>query len=344
MPKAESWRVWEAYLYVIAYTFGYPLVIYTDQGSHFTGGPFPAKMEAQGVKMFTAPTPSASSVGLAESQVKLVKKGLVAMVQTAPSTMYSWDEQLGGITHALNTRVVRNLGCTPAQLLLGWNPRHRKDEITLENSMRATMLKDGAQPDQEVNEVTNYNRTVRATRLDELRDTATNARMRHQLQLMRSSDPIWRTPRVGELVLYRQKDLDQQRGKKLQPRWAGPYRLIRITRNGQSGVLQELHTDRILKRRHLNHLKIYIPRTDKVSSNPEEMATLNNETHEKWAKVMEKESDGEGTLQEQAKAYENAVQQRALANSTWEGPPEEQWLNEFVEFPDEDREEHDPTY
>ena len=49
------------------------------------------------------------------------------------------------------------------------------------------------------------------------------------------------TPRKGDLVRLRRLSLDNQRGRKLEPRWEGPYSLTQVVHHGQSEWLHTLH-------------------------------------------------------------------------------------------------------
>jgi hypothetical protein len=66
-----------------------------------------------------------------------------------------------------------------------------------------------------------------------------------------------RLPQAGDLVIIRHHAVDNQRGKKLEPRWLEPRLLVGLTPFGNSGHVQELHGDGSTKRYHLNDILLY---------------------------------------------------------------------------------------
>ena len=81
----------------------------------------------------------------------------------------------------------------------------------------------------------------------------------------------WQQPKEGDLVLLRRFATDQHHGRKLEPRWEGPYRLSDVAYHGQSGRLEDLHTGKVVRVRasglkercHLGDLKVFMPRRSK---------------------------------------------------------------------------------
>ena len=78
-------------------------------------------------------------------------------------------------------------------------------------------------------------------------------------------------PKEGDLVLLRRFSTDQYHGRKLEPRWEGPYRLADVAFHGRSGRVLDLHSGRVVRvrasglkeRRHLDDLKVFTPRRSK---------------------------------------------------------------------------------
>ena len=71
--------------------------------------------------------------------------------------------------------------------------------------------------------------------------------------------PGWEPPRVGDLVMVRRHALDNQKGKKLEARWHGPVRAVRLSASGNSMWIEELHVPGE-KRYHVDDLKVYVQR------------------------------------------------------------------------------------
>lgn len=255
----------------IARTFGWPLAFYVDNGSHFVGGKLPAKLKSVGTKMFTAPVSNPSSVGLAERYVQLILAGLRVRVQDT-STMDRWDEFLDEVVHAINTRVLRIHGYTPAQLFVGFNVRlHSLDESVVE-SMRKEMLQEqiehrgvidseGISVGERDEWLEKAHYDTRLAALEEIRELTRDRVMRSQEEReLKMMVPRYAMPRVGDLVLRRRFVVDKSLGMKLYAKWDGPYRLISTSHTGTSGDIQDLKTGRHLGRYAFNTLKVFVPR------------------------------------------------------------------------------------
>lgn len=78
-------------------------------------------------------------------------------------------------------------------------------------------------------------------------------------------------PKEGDLVLLRRFSTDQYHGRKLEPRWEGPYRFADVAFHGRSGRVLDLHSGRVVRMRasglkercHLDDLKVFTPRRSK---------------------------------------------------------------------------------
>ena len=99
---------------------GWPLSVYTDNGTHFTGKDFHGLLEEKGIRRFAAPKSHPESVGLAERYVQLLMSMLKKEVQIADKC--NWHKGILGVLHTLNTCALRLHEYTPAELLFGFNP------------------------------------------------------------------------------------------------------------------------------------------------------------------------------------------------------------------------------
>ena len=100
-------------------SFGDPLSVYTDNGSHFTGEDIHGLLVEHGIKLIPAPKSHSSSVGLAERYVQLLMRILKRRVQTTSKRM--WDTVIPRALRTLNTCGAKVHAYTPAELLLGYN-------------------------------------------------------------------------------------------------------------------------------------------------------------------------------------------------------------------------------
>ena len=105
-PTATSANAYDLYANHYVPIMGHPLAVYSDRGSHFTGGRFPEYLEQSHVRHILASTNSPSSVGLAERFVQKVSRILRAMCVSDPTLKKKWDALLPEIVWTLNTQMV----------------------------------------------------------------------------------------------------------------------------------------------------------------------------------------------------------------------------------------------
>lgn len=242
------------YLYWIielAPVFEFPRCLYNDNGSHFTGDEITALFINHGTVQITALINHPSSVGLVERNVQLVISQIRLWVrQKGPQARTMWGRAIPEIMPAINGRLMRLHGFTPAEILLGfipeWRQTHREHE---EGDGNAGGGADEALTTQWV-ELRQENRAA-ATRRMAATHTRTEEKQRSK----------WTKPQEGDLVLVRDHQRDKDKGRKLDPRWLGPRLLTSIAESGVAGYVQELYGDKV-KRYHLDDLKIYCAREE----------------------------------------------------------------------------------
>jgi len=181
MPTCKRWRVIKALKSKVTEVFGFPHTTYCDNARNFTHGPVASTLKEAGVIMMFPPPYSPSSVGLSESFVKMVKKGLRAGCASQPDMIYRWDKLLSGVTHSLNVRTLRGIGFTPSELLFGFNPKKSLEIPTVEDNLRVSMLEYQHQTGQSLPQTTTeilYGN--RMAILDEIRDLSIRRRIQKQ--------------------------------------------------------------------------------------------------------------------------------------------------------------------
>lgn len=108
---------------------------------------------------------------------------------------------------------------------------------------------------------------LRNAKMEEERNTAIQ-RILHQQSLIEAryeeKNEIRRQhqnpPAIGDLVLLRSFAVDKDKGRKLSPRWEGPYLVYKRGKSGVSVTLKDLHTVKVKGRYSLDSTKVYIPR------------------------------------------------------------------------------------
>ena len=150
----------------------------------------------------------------------------------------------------VNGRLLRVHGFTPAEILIGYNPKWiipqglGLDRVTAETMDVATPLGD-----------LKYWEDRRA----ELREGAVLALTNYQSRMEANATAAWTPPSQRDLVLVRDLQRDKDHGRKLDVRWLGPKLLVGVSTSGVSGYVQDLYDDKI-KRYHLDDLKVYCER------------------------------------------------------------------------------------
>jgi len=75
---------------------------------------------------------------------------------------------------------------------------------------------------------------ARMMAMDEIRNLALERRLRDQKTLYNKANPRFSSLQEGDLVLIRRLAQDNQHGHKLEARWDGPQRLMRMAAHGRS--------------------------------------------------------------------------------------------------------------
>lgn len=143
---------------------------------------------------------------------------------------------------------------------------------------------------------------------------------------------IWRSesPKAGDLVLLRRLDLSNQKGRKLEPRWEGPYLLDKVSYHGQSGTLKSLHEEEHVGRYHLNDTKILVTREEKDGGSTE-----------LW-KTMAKAAEDDRKELERILKEQEEVDTATPQGMNPEASPDPDWWDEFISYPDDTAEEQEP--
>ena len=216
----------------IVQQFGWPRAVYTDNGTHFVSGQFAKVLSKLSVIHLPAPKSHPQSVGLAEIYVKLLVDGLKVTVMQRKLPQGDWDLVVDSVVHAINTRVLRVHGFSPAELLFGFNPNRTGWDVN-PNTERAvavlsTLVATGPNPwkgegEEEEEERLADRQLERLARIDDIRQQATSGVVEEAQKREERQRPMRHAPpKDGDLVLLRRFLLDQRPGSKLEPRSEGP--------------------------------------------------------------------------------------------------------------------------
>ena len=173
------------------------------------------------------------------------RNGLRTVLAHENQPLCNWDRCLDTVVFVINNRILRIHGFTPSQLFLGISPRARAEDITIRDEMVGALL-----VDQDFHEdVEKWKMWMTIAQTEERHDLARGSilaaqdrqiEMRQQ-DLDRKQVPVVRY-QPGDLVLLRRFAVDKDKGRKLEAKWEGPYRIARITKSEVSVWLEDLCT------------------------------------------------------------------------------------------------------
>ncbi len=150
---------------------------------------------------------------------------------------------------AINTRLVKVHGFTPAELMFGYKPVSTR-----------LMQEQEYVPDPAENAPHLYR--LHLEHRDELREDARHVIALAHQRMERQRNPVWTRPKEGDLVLLWNAQLEKQHGRKLESRWSEPHRLVQVNPGGVSGMVSKLYGDGSVRRIHLDDMKVYCPRAN----------------------------------------------------------------------------------
>ena len=260
--KADQVSTMRALLDHVFPVVGWPLTVYSDNGSHFTGASISKMWSDHGVIHFTTAISHPQSIGLSERYVQMLM-GRIRLSCIALGTSRDWGKEIRNAVLSINTRCVRLHGYTPAEILLGFSPSTtRRVEAGLEEWTKRKLAEVlGGRQSEEFDLHSfidqRYEKGIQAgTQLARRQD---NLHSRHTAG--------YQKPKTGDLVLVRDFQQAKHKGAKLEPRWSTPRIVDRISASGVSTHVRQLHDPPgTTKRFHLDDLIVYVPRSHNYPS------------------------------------------------------------------------------
>ena len=277
VPEATMQSTMDVILNHVTPVLGWPRSIYSDNGSHFTGKEIKDMFTRFGVTHFPAAISHPSAVGLAERYVQMIT-GRIRLRCIDCKTAIHWGLLVREAVIDINTRCIRIHGYTPAEILLGYNPK--RTQAAIPGGDAQTWLKEGMLPDdvlcsteQGIGTYIDRRDEAGASMLERL------AANHHAKELaVKSPGGAYKRPKTGDLVLLRDLARDKQLGRKLDPRWTEPRIIERLSKNGMSAYIRGIHEapDRV-KRYHIDDLRVYSTRTP-IDTTVTSQPTINHTT------------------------------------------------------------------
>lgn len=297
LPAATSANTVEFFHRAIVDVFGFPRMVYTDNGSHFKRF-FTAMLAKFEVKHLWAPTSHPQSVGMSERYVQIVLAALRSILQHVGAYIFDWDKFLRTCVHAINTRLIKVHGFSPSQLLMGFEPTTTPFLMDFDNELRSQALQT------RIEELQRGGATVpeaayeaRLASIDEIRTEALKAKLANKQSVAAKNFKDNPVPQKGDLVLLRRLAQDGQKSHKLEPRWEGPHRVTKLEWHSKTLWLEPLKGGRS-KKYHVNDVKKFVERQPEPNAPDwKSFAKTNEEVRQKvndWQKNRKKTLKAQG--------------------------------------------------
>lgn len=218
-------------LYEVFATFGPPKAMQSDNGTEFINQVVEKLTRAAGVDHRTVAPYNPRANGLAERTVQTVK---AVLKKKLAGTLDRWDQALAGATFAINATDSAATKTSPFLLFFGRSPNAWEDYTAAELQLQFGPA--------DVEKLTQLQRTMREVIAPTVRDAAYQRqnKVNEQLNAKRKVVPTEYPP--GALVMVR-----DPMPKGLEPRWVGPYLVVRRSKRGQTYTLRD-QTDKVLPR------------------------------------------------------------------------------------------------
>ena len=261
LPQADQKSTMSALLEKVIPVVGWPMTVYTDNGTHFTGQNIQKMWQDHGVLHFPSAIAHPQSVGLSERYVQMLV-GRIRLKCISLGTAAQWGLHIREAVLDMNTHCIRLHGYTPSEILLGFNPATTRKQTTgFEEWVKQSV--DSRSPDMRKQLIEGYDSSIQTffSAREESGAIALQKLSLSQDQTLRKQSPGYRKPLPGDLVLVLDIQLAKDHGRKREPRWSTPRLLERISTSGMSGHVRQLHDPPgHTKRYHLDDLLLYIPR------------------------------------------------------------------------------------
>ena len=257
-PHADCATVVAGYRSSVQAAFGMPEATYSDNGSHFTGRETRDYFEAKGTKMFFGPISHPASTGLVERAVQMTASQIRKYVIERPSLKFNWSTAIPDVTININSRLVKLHNFTPSELMLGFKASRNIIDPTKSSYIQS--LHDLARLDPEQLYQRAEALDFRIQKRDEERREAVSALVKVSERMEKQAIARWTQPKVGDLVMIRDIELEKQHGRKFDRKWSTPRMVMEIKPSGVTAMVQDIYHQEKVKPYHLNHLKVYHPR------------------------------------------------------------------------------------
>ena len=224
--------------------YGTPIIVSTDNGSHFRKHFSELLAQLNTRHVFGSPYHPQSQGQVEKTNGLIIDR----LRKTTLEYQNEWDKHLPAIVLTLNNRTSKRMKISPMMALIG-----RKVSHPLQTFVTHVLIEDYEKIFQTLK--TNPCHEERLRILDSIRDEALEITRRINLEMMRKYNKGVkpRSFEVGDVVLMKiQNPQMEGRGRKFQTRWIGPGTVVWTT-HGAAGVMNAKHQVVIYNQDHLKH-------------------------------------------------------------------------------------------
>jgi len=158
LPQADQKSPMSALLEKVIPVVGWPMTVYTDNGTHFTGQHIQKMWQDHGVLHFSSAISHPQSVGLSKRYVQMLV-GCIRLKCISLGTAAHWGLHIRDSVLDINTRCICLHGYTPAEILLGFNPAiTRKHTTGLQEWVKQSV--DSQSPDMRKDLIEGYDSSI----------------------------------------------------------------------------------------------------------------------------------------------------------------------------------------
>ena len=272
LPDKTAYTVARKLLDHVCYPYGIPHEIVSDGGKEFVNGILKELAVRLGVELHTTTPYHQQSNGIAEVKGKTVLNILRAICKPDQS---DWDLCLLTAQFAINTFHPRGIQFSPYFLMFGREPYTPVDICIKAIPQSKNILQWW-------------------TDLAKARELAAANEYRVRLEPKEAHDSKIRQIeyKLGELVLVRFDKTDPSKSRKLSARYQGPYKIVKISKSGQSLTLTHFELDSTIER-HVSEVKPF---------KQEEEGRIESEDEYEVERIVE-EKEEEGTRYYRVRFY-----------------------------------------
>jgi hypothetical protein len=252
LPKADGEAVAAVWLHSWSKNVGWPATTYSDNGPHFCNEIVKSVLNHHGTRMLFGPVSHPRSTGLSETTVRLMKHQLMRWaVEKTKEELAEWNLHVFKFLNNINARYVDELGISPSQVLLGFQPLVHEhpviqDEDVADNEeiLSIEEVMNDVQPN------TTFDFVERRNAWREKICDGRSQRVETEVQEheFRAEDLVWE-----------KADKGRKSHSKTDPSWLGP-KMIISRASDVSYWIRDLNSDAKVRKVHVDHLKRYLPR------------------------------------------------------------------------------------